>query len=235
MHEAAALALSSFDTCTLSDAIDKLGLHLHNQGFATPGLRHLAGTMPPGASGIAGCVAGYAATARVRSFEPPMTGHFYFHHTDWWDEINSLPEPRVVVIEDIDRIPGIGACVGLVATAAYAALHCQAAVTNGSCRDIPAVHAMNFQLFGAHVSPSRAYAHLVDHHQPVSLFGLSVRPGDLLAVDGHGLLAIPPEHAGDICARAAERAARKRSFVDYCASPDFSIEGLQQQLRQLHS
>jgi regulator of RNase E activity RraA len=225
-----------FDTCTLKDAIDHLGLMLDSEGFTGPGLRHRAGR--PAYPG--GCYSGYAATARVRSSNPPITGHRYFHHTEWWAEIERLPKPRIVVIEDADESPGRGSCVGLVAAAAFAALHCSAAVTNGSCRDVSAMEArategQTFGLFGGSVSPARAYSHLVAHSTPVHLFGLRINPTDLIAVDCHGLIIIPADQLESVCAVAAEIRERKRTFVDYCTSPEFSIEGLENHLRQLNS
>ena len=36
---------------------------------------------------------GYAATCRVRSADPPMTGNAYVDRTDWWEAIGLLPVP----------------------------------------------------------------------------------------------------------------------------------------------
>ena len=224
--DSVAESLARYDTCILADAVDRLGLHLNTRGFTRPGLQCVTGQT--------GSVAGYAATARIRSSEPPITGHTFFHHTEWWAEISRLPAPRMVVIEDIDEPAGLGACVGQVAAAAFKALHCAGAVTNGSCRDVAAVGAMGFGLFAAHLSPSRAYAHLVDHSRPVGIFGLLVKPGDLLVADCHGVLSIPPEHAPQVCAIAADLASRKRTFVEFCASGQFSISGMEEQFWQLH-
>ncbi|MES1260823.1 MAG: RraA family protein [Acidobacteriota bacterium] len=218
-------SLALYNTCILSDAVNHLGLHLSNEGFTRPGLRRLT---PGGAT-----IAGYAATARIRSSDTPITGRTYFQHTEWWAEIDRLPRPRLVVIEDIDDTPGLGACVGEIAAAAFRALHCAGAVTNGSCRDLAAVSAIGFDLFAAHVSPSRAYAHLVDHGSPVTIAGLLVRPGDLLVADCHGVLSLPAEHAARICELAADLANRKRTFVQFCASQPFSIGAMEEHLRGL--
>jgi regulator of RNase E activity RraA len=221
----AAENLALYDTCILSDAIAHLGLHLNNQGFTGPGLQRLTRS---GAT-----IAGYAATARIRSSDPPITGRTFFQHTEWWTEIDRLPTPRIVVIEDIDDPPGLGACAGQVAAAAFTALHCAGAVTNGSCRDLETVDAMSFGLFAAHVTPSRAYAHLVEHSGPVAIFGLLVKPGDLLVADCHGVLSIPAEHGTQICETAAELANRKRTFVQFCGSSQFSIAAMEERLKEL--
>ena len=52
---------------------------------------------------------GYAVTARVRFSGPPPAGHSYFDRTDWRSYILTIPEPRMVVIEDSDEQPGVAA------------------------------------------------------------------------------------------------------------------------------
>ena len=182
-----------------------------------------------------GTVAGYAVTAQIRSAQTPILGHTYLRHTEWWSDIEAAGTPRIVVIEDTDLVPGYGACVGQVAAAAFGALGCRGAVTNGSGRDIDALSKMGFALFAASVSPSRAYAHVVAHSCEVDIFGLRVRPGDLLAADRHGVLLIPPHEALRVCEAAAELVGRKRTFVEFCSSPDFSLNGLKEQLDRFHS
>ncbi len=55
---------------------------------------------------------GHAVTARVRTADPPMEGANYFYRTDWWNHILTIPEPRIVVVEDTDAHPGLGPVVG---------------------------------------------------------------------------------------------------------------------------
>jgi len=37
-----------------------------------------------------------------------MTGRAYLDRTDWRNYLLSIPAPRVVVLEDMDRRPGLG-------------------------------------------------------------------------------------------------------------------------------
>ena len=121
--------------------------------------------------------------------------------------------------------------MGQLGAALFSAFHCVGAVTNGSVRDIPEVNESGFALFAAHVSPSRAYAHLVDHSTPVEICGLTVKPGDLLVVDRHGLLSIPTEAHDRLIEAANNIRDHKRSFIEYCKSDQFSIDGMESQLR----
>ena len=217
-------ALKQFDTCTLADALEKFDIRPRNQGFTRPGLHSLNGDF--------GTVAGYAATALVKSSDPPVLGHFYFESNEFWTEIASLPEPRFAALQDVDAHPGTGACVGQVAASILQALHCVGAVTNGAVRDLHTIGAMQFPLFAAHVSPSRAYAHLIDCAQPVDIYGLHIKPGDLLVADCHGVLSIPVEIAPELPQIARDLLQRKRRFIDFCQSSEFSLDRLIDEVRQ---
>jgi 4-hydroxy-4-methyl-2-oxoglutarate aldolase len=222
--KATAAALGEFDTCTLADALDRLGFQLRNHGFTHPGL-HCFGSQ-------CGPIAGFAATARVRASEPPVTGHSYLRHPEWWAELQSLPEPRIVVMEDIDLQPGSGACMGQLGAAICSAMHCVGAITNGAVREAGEASAMGFAMFAGHLSPARAYAHLVDHGGPVEIFGLRIRPGDLLVADQYGALSIPPQALPEVLPIASEIRQTKRSFVEFCRSDEFSVDGMESRIKQ---
>lgn len=218
--------LAGFDTCILADALEILDLRLRNRGYTRPGLRAVTGySFPP--------VAGYAVTARVRSSDPPILGNSFVYNNDWWPAIPRTPAPRIAVIEDVDPHPGVGACVGFPVAALFQRLGCRALVTNGAVRDLPTLAEMRFPVLASHVSPSHSYAHLVDHSAPVAICGLIIEAGDLLVADTHGVVSIPPEIVPQLPAIAADLARRKKSFVDFCRSTDFSLDKLMNEVKQL--
>jgi len=177
---------------------------------------------------------GYAATARIRTDEPPMTAHrCYYDRADWWNYVASLPGPRVMVIEDVDRKPGTGAFVGEMHAAIGLALNCVGCVTNGSVRDLNAVHALRFHLFAGGVAVSHAYAHIIEFGQPVRIGGLKIRSGDLIHGDLNGVHAIPLAIAADVPAEACRILADERELTDFCRSDQFSLEKLSQRLRRI--
>src|SRR4051794_29964558 len=98
--------IRAFDTCTVANAIERFNVRLRNEGYTSPGLRCVNGTFPP--------LLGYAATCRVKSSNPPVTGNYYYDRTDWWQAIEALPAPRIAVIQDADPVPGFGASIGEV-------------------------------------------------------------------------------------------------------------------------
>src|SRR5689334_3455901 len=98
--------IRQFDTCTIANAIETFNVRLRNEGYTRPGLRCVTGGEPR--------ILGYAATARLRSSDPPMSGKAYLDRTDWWTMIERLPMPRIAVIQDLDTGEGAASCVGEV-------------------------------------------------------------------------------------------------------------------------
>ncbi len=217
-------ALRRFDTCRITNAIEELGCRLRNEGFTRPGLRCLFPHLPP--------MLGYAVTARIRCSNPPPVGHHYPERTDWWSLVQSLPGPRVAVLEDRDPQPGLGAEVGEVHAAILKALGCAGVLTNGAVRDLPQVEALGFPLFARHVSVSHAYAHFVEFGGPVHICGLEIAPGDLLYGDCHGVVSIPIEIVPELPAIIDRQMRRERGIIDLCHSPEFSISKLRAAVEQ---
>lgn len=215
--------LQRLDSCSVSNAIETFKVRMRNTGFADSSIRCMFEGFPP--------MVGYAATARLRSGEPPMEGRSFHDRTDWWKSILKIPAPRVVVLEDMDRRPGLGAFVGDVHAAILKALGCVGYVTNGAVRGLPAVREMGFHLFAGNIAVSHAYAHIFDIGSPIELAGMQVHPGDLLHGDRHGVLTIPHEVAAGIPAAAAKQLEKERRVIEVCRSPDFSLERLTEAIK----
>jgi 4-hydroxy-4-methyl-2-oxoglutarate aldolase len=216
--------LREFDACTVSNAIEKFSVRLRNEGFISRAVRCRFPDLPP--------MVGYAATGRIRTASPPMTHRCYYDRMDWWTYVASLPKPRVIVVQDADGKPGMGAFVGEIHASIALALDCVGCVTNGAVRDLPAIKALNFQLFSGNLSVSHSYAHIIDFSEPVEIGGLKIRSGDLLHGDRHGVLNVPLELVADIPAEASKILAEERELTDFCRSPGFSLEELAKRLRQ---
>jgi regulator of RNase E activity RraA len=153
--------------------------------------------------------------------------YFYYDRVDLWNHILTIPAPRIVVIEDLDDNPGLGAFVGAVHANILQALGCVAAVTNGSVRDVPEIESTGFQLFASNLAVSHAYAHLFDFGGKVRVGGLDIAPGDLVQGDLHGVQTIPLEIADKVPSAAREILRRRKRLMDLCRSADFSVERLQ--------
>jgi 4-hydroxy-4-methyl-2-oxoglutarate aldolase len=211
--------LRRLSTCVVASAIETFRVRLPNAGFADSTIRCIFEDRPS--------VAGYAATARIRTSNPPMEGRgYYYERTDWWKHILSIPTPRIVVIEDVDRPAGRGAFIGEVNANILLALGCCGLVTNGAVRDLDEVRPTNFQMFAGSVSVSHAYAHVFDFGGTIEVGGLEIRPGDLIHGDRHGVQTIPSEIAAKVPAVAQEILQHRQHLVGLCRSPEFSLDEL---------
>lgn len=213
-------ALAALDSCTVANVIDSMDVRLRNQGFCDGTIRCMLPELPP--------VCGYAVTCTVRSSATPMEGHSYRDRTDWWNFIQKQPEPRIVVLEDIDEKPGAGAFIGEIHGAILRALGCVACVTNGAVRSLPSARDEKLQLFASSVVVSHAFAHLTSLGQPVTVGGLEIKTGDLLHGDLHGVLMIPAEVAEEIPNRAEKVIAERKKIIDYCRSKQVSLDKLRE-------
>jgi regulator of RNase E activity RraA len=169
---------------------------------------------------------GYAATARIMADEPPVEGH-QVSRLDWWDYLQEIPKPRVVVIQDLDRAVK-GAYWGEQNANIHKALGCVGVITDGGVRDLDEMHDLGFHAFAAEILVSHAYVHLTDFGIPVRVGGLTVGPGELLHGDKHGVTVIPPAIAAEVAAAAARVERQERQIIELCQSPDFTLEQLKE-------
>jgi regulator of RNase E activity RraA len=214
--------LADLDTCTVSNAIERLNVRLRNEGF-------ISGTAHCQFPNL-GPMVGYAATGRIRTASPPMTHRCYYDRMDWWSYVASLPEPRVIVLQDVEPTPGVGAFVGEIHASIGRALNCLGCVTNGAVRDLPAVEALGFKLFAGCVAVSHSYAHIIEFGEPVEIGGLKIQSGDLIHGDRHGVLTVPIEAAAAIPGEAAKILQEEAALLRFCASPQFSLEALEERM-----
>lgn len=219
--------LRELSTCVVASAIETFDVRLRNAGFTNSSIRCIFPELPP--------LLGYAATARIRSADPPMEGHSYYARPEWWQHIQTIPEPRVVVVQDVDNSPGLGAFVGEVHANILKALGCDGIVTNGAVRDLRAVRAMGFQMFAGNVSVSHAYAHVFDFGGTVEVGGMKVKPRDLIQGDIHGVQTVPHEIAARVPAVANNILQRRQTLVELCRLNGFTLEKLQDAVKRLES
>jgi regulator of RNase E activity RraA len=210
------------DTCSVSNAIETQHVRMCNEGFVQGGIRCLFPNLPP--------VAGYAVTGTIRSAAPPISGHCYYQRPDWWQYVASHSGPKIMVIQDLDHIPGTGALFGEIHAEIGRALGCVGYLTNGIVRDLGPLEALGVQCFARGAGVSHSYAHIVEFGVPVHIGGLKIAPGDLLHGDINGIHSIPFSIADQLPALVGEIAARESRLIALCRAPDFSADKLENAL-----
>ena len=217
-------ALSAWPSPAISNAIETFDIRARNYGVMTPDIECRFPELPP--------IVGYAVTCKIRASVPPDKDPeaANVERGAWYDHIESIAGPRIVVIQDMDQ-PPVGSFWGEVNANVHKALDCIGVVTDSGVRDMEEVREIGFQFLSKEVLVSHAYVHQVEVGGPVTVGGLTVNPGDLLHADLHGCIQIPHEIAADVPAAAQMVEDRERVIIDYAQSDEFSREGLLERFR----
>ncbi len=213
--------LAQWDTPTICNALELVTPERRGHGFTVEPFSCLNPALPP--------MVGFARTAKIRAAAPDLSsaGKAMADRTPYYEYVANGPGPTIVVIEDMDPKPGVGAFWGEVHTAVHKGLGALGVVTNGSYRDIPD-SAPGFQVLGGMVGPSHAFVRPVDFNCPVIVHGMEVVHGDIIHADGHGAVVVPAEAVGRI-ADAVDLITRKEAHILEAANAaDFDIEKLKQ-------
>jgi 4-hydroxy-4-methyl-2-oxoglutarate aldolase len=206
--------LHATNTPTIANAIERLGVRGRMEGFTRGGVKAMFPDL--------GVMLGYAVTVRIRSAQPPQKPASL---KAYWDQIASIPAPRVVVVQDLDQ-PSGGAWWGEVNSNIHRALGCLGVVTDGTVRDLDEVRPIGFHFLARGVAVSHGFAFPQDFSQPVTVDGMNVKPGDLIHADKHGAITIPVEHARALLEAVAAVERYERPMIQLCKSQDFSAAKL---------
>lgn len=207
-------ALRRFNTPTVANAIELFDVRPRHEGFLPHAVRCLLPEL--------GVMVGYAVTCKTRAMptagpEPDLTA-------DYLRYVAAAPGPKVAVGQDLDDPPGLGAQFGEVNATIHRKLGCVGHVTDGCPRDLDEVAGLGFHLFGRNPCVSHAYIRVVEFGTPVALAGATIRPGDLLHADRHGVCVVPIEVA-DRVAEACERVEQlERPLLEACRAESFDLE-----------
>lgn len=215
-------SLADWDTPALSNALDTLRLRPNHTGHSDGSLQRITGAAP---------MAGRAVTARMVAREPGDDG---IPVSRLHQAIAETDGPVVVVLEDRDDPAGAGAFLGEVNGSLLAALHVRGVITNGRVRDIPELRGLGYAVYAAGLCVARSYMRLTDVGTEVTVAGLTIRPGDLLHADEHGVLQIPAEALPDLIEKAGLIREDEQKVVGWSRSADFSVDKLLQLRRVRH-
>ncbi len=208
--------LARHSTPTICNAIEQFNVRPRNQGFMAPRIRCMFPSLGP--------MVGHAVTVTSIAGQPDARGRAPSRQ-EYFDYVLSIPEPRVVVVQDLDPSP-IGAMWGEVQANIHRALGCLGTVTDGGVRDLDEVAALGFHFFAATVLPSHAFVHVVDFGGPITVAGLEVRPGDIIHADKHGVTSVPESVAAEMDGAVAAVAEREARIIAACQAKPFDVAAL---------
>lgn len=211
--------LTEWDTPTICNGLEALDPAWRLSGYTVKAFTCLRPEAKP--------ICGYARTATIRaSAKPAMPpDQVLALRQSYYEYVDAGPKPSVVVIQDLDSVPGRGAFWGEVNTAIHKGLGAQGVVTNGSIRDL-ADSAAGFQALAGQVGPSHAWVHITSHGSPVEVHGMAVKGGDIIHADVHGAVVVPASLVRELPAMIELIARREGKILDAARAPGFDFATL---------
>jgi regulator of RNase E activity RraA len=138
-----------------------------------------------------GPMVGYAVTV---AFEPSNREHQRTKPTAWSDYrryVASVPGPKIVVVQDLDKPRTVGAFWGEVNSNIHKALGCVGTIIDGGIRDLDEMNNAGFKALARRLCVGHGYSTPVRWGMEVEVFGTKIQPGQLIHADKHGFMAIP--------------------------------------------
>jgi regulator of RNase E activity RraA len=116
----------------------------------------------------------------------------------------------VMVVEDGADIAGMG---GLMGTAMSARGY-SGAIIDGGVRDVGQLRKIGFPVYATGIVPSTSVGHyrFAGADVPVTCAGVEVKPGDIVAADGDGVVIVPRANAKEVLALAQEMDFKEHSM-----------------------
>lgn len=140
-----------------------------------------------------GPMVGHAVTVVI---EPGNAAHPAANPRAWSEYreyIASVPGPKIVMVQDLDKPRLHGAFWGEVNSNIHRALGCVGTIVDGGIRDLDEMRHAGFKALARRLCVGHAFSCPVRWGCEVEVFGTRVAPGQLIHADKHGFLAVPPE------------------------------------------
>ncbi len=186
LSHAELLQLKRWNTPTIYNGWEQLTRHNASaSGFNLEETRDFMPQMGP--------MVGYAVTVVC---EPSNAAHPQANPRAWSEYreyLASVPGPKIVVVQDLDKPSAIGAFWGEVNSNIHRALGCVGTITDGAIRDLDEMTNAGFKALARRLCVGHAFSSPVRWNCEVEVFGRKIQPGQLIHADKHGFLAIPPE------------------------------------------
>ena len=211
--------LQSVDTPTVCNAIE---VAQGKRGFND----FTRGTML--ASDTKGVIVGYAVTAQIAAIEPPTEAVSVIRERrmSYYKAMSENVKPSIAVVEDLDYPNCIGAFWGEVNTTIHKGFGMSGALTNGVMRDLGDM-AEDFPVVAGSIGPSHGFVHVRSVNQPINIFGMNIKSGDLVHADRHGAVVVPTDVIDDLETSILKMQQTERLVLDPARKKGFDFDAFE--------
>jgi 4-hydroxy-4-methyl-2-oxoglutarate aldolase len=186
LSHAELLQMKRWNTPTIYNGWEQITRHdASRAGFNLEEVRDFMPQMGP--------MVGYAVTVII---QPGNREHRDANPNGWSEYrayLASVPGPKIVVVQDLDKPTIYGAFWGEVNSNIHRALGCVGTITDGAVRDLDEMTNAGFKALARRLCVGHGFSHPVKWGCAVEVFGRRVEPGQLIHADKHGFLAVPAE------------------------------------------
>ncbi|MDA9287782.1 RraA family protein [Amylibacter sp.] len=211
--------LQSVDTPTVCNAIE---VAQGKRGFND----FTRGTML--ASDTKGVIVGYAVTAQIAAIEPPTEAVSVIRERrmSYYKAMSENVKPSIAVVEDLDYPNCIGAFWGEVNTTIHKGFGMSGALTNGVMRDLGDM-AEGFPVVAGSIGPSHGFVHVRSVNQPINIFGMNIKSGDLVHADRHGAVVVPTDVIDNLETSILKMQQTERLILDPARKKGFDFDAFE--------
>lgn len=218
-------AIACYDTPTICNALELIVPERRGFGFTRSQLNCVRPALKP--------MVGLARTATIvaehgSAEDPAIVAQ---RRSDYYGYIADGDLPRIVLMQDLDPVPGIGAFWGEVNSNIHLGLGCLGVVTNGSVRDLDDL-ASGFQVLAGVIGPSHCHVHVENFAQQVNVHGMLVSHDDVIHADLHGAVVVPADAVAKIPETVDLISRREKVILDAAKAPGFNIDKLRDAMGQ---
>jgi 4-hydroxy-4-methyl-2-oxoglutarate aldolase len=217
------LKLTEFDTPTVSNGLELLGVQDPTVGYTGPDVRALMPEM--------GVRLGIAVTSRMDTTSggtdnPPSL------FRDWLKLIDEAARsgpagqrlPVFAVMESVGPKPRYTVTIGDGMGTGMTIAGAVGFITNGSIRDLDGVRDVPLACWATGLSPQHGKLRWIDVGTPVVIDGMTVRGGDIIHADVNGAIVIPAAVADQVYAKAVEVREKEAALFARLRAPGMTFE-----------
>jgi 4-hydroxy-4-methyl-2-oxoglutarate aldolase len=185
------LQLKRWNTPTLYNGWEQITDNIRTDGFTNR--EETTDFMPQ-----MGPMVGYAMTVVIQPGNPDPPSVNPNGWNEYREYLASVPGPKIVVAQDLDKPKVIGSFWGEVNANICRTLGCVGTITDGAVRDLDEMTNAGFKALAQRLCVGHAYSHPVRWNCEVEVFGNKVQPEQLIHADKHGFMIIPEEDQANL-------------------------------------
>ncbi len=216
--------LGGYDSPTVANAIEHFEVRDPATGYATNELV----CQTPWAKAP---MVGYAVTCTADTTTPGDNRPQRI--ADIVDLVDKAPKPTVLVIQHVGHERRRACLIGDMWCTIMHKLGCVGIVTDCNVRDLEGIHqhTPEFQLFAGGTVVSHGFGVYMNLNTTVSVYGLTVSPGDLLHGDVSGVVSVPTDVAEATVGRAEEVRQFEAEYFEFLESDRFNMDELRRRIQ----